>query len=123
MAKNQHILRSFQHAFTGIKYTLVHEKNCRIHMLATILVILLSAWLNLSLIEWAVICVVIGMVWAAELFNTALEAFFDLIHPEKNNLVEAGKDSAAGAVLICAVVSVIVGLLILGPPLFHKLFG
>ena len=102
---------------------LSHEKNSRIHLAATIIVVLLSAWLKISTLQWAVISIVIGMVWVAELLNTAIEAYFNLVHPEKSDLVKAGKDSAAGAVLVCALISVVVGLLILGPALFHKLIG
>jgi len=123
MVKNQWLLRSFKHALNGIKYMLSHEKNSRIHLAATIIVVLLSAWLKISTLQWAVISIVIGMVWAAELLNTAIEAYFNLVHPEKSDLVKAGKDSAAGAVLVCALISVVVGLLILGPALFHKLIG
>jgi diacylglycerol kinase len=61
------------------------------------------------------------MVWAAEFFNTALEAIVDLASPEMNHLAKIGKDVGAAAVLIAAGASIIIGLLILGPPLWEEL--
>ena len=62
-----------------------------------------------------------AMVWAAEFFNTALEVIVDLASPQKNHLAKIGKDVGAAAVLIAAGASVVVGLLIFGPPLWQKL--
>jgi diacylglycerol kinase len=61
------------------------------------------------------------MVWAAEFFNTAIESIVDLASPEENPLAKAGKDVGAAAVLIAALTSILIGLLILGPPLWKKI--
>jgi diacylglycerol kinase len=90
-------------------------------MIATICVIILSLWLKLPARDWAVLFVVIGMVWIAEFLNTALEAVVDLASPSHHSLAKVGKDVGAAAVLIAALVSVIAGLLIMGPPLLEKL--
>ena len=90
-------------------------------MTATMLVIAAGIWLGLSRYEWAILLLVIGIVWIAEFLNTALEAILDIASPERHPLARIAKDVGAAAVLIAAVVAVAVGLLILGPPLLAKL--
>ena len=85
------------------------------------LVIFLAFWLNLPARDWAVILLAIVMVWAAEFFNTAIESIVDLVSPDKHPLAKVGKDVGAAAVLIAALTSVLIGLLILGPPLLKRL--
>ncbi len=77
----------------------------------------LGLLLNLSLIEWAILALTIGFVLVTEMLNTVAEMAMDYATPEFNPQVKIVKDIAAGAVLIAALTSVIVGLLILGPPL------
>ena len=115
--------RSFRYAFEGWWHVIRTQSNAWIHAVISIVVILVSFWLRLHPRDWAVIILAIGMVWAAEFFNTALEAITDLISPEKNHLAKISKDVGAAAVLIAAGASVIIGLLILGPPLWEKLVG
>jgi diacylglycerol kinase len=112
---------SFRYAFEGWWHVIRTQSNALIHAIISIAVILVSFWLRLPGRDWAIIILAIGMVWAAEFFNTALEAIIDLISPEKNNLAKVSKDVGAAAVLIAAGASVIIGLLILGPPLWNKL--
>jgi diacylglycerol kinase len=86
------------------------------------LVVLVSSWLRLEPRDWAVIVVAIAMVWTAEFINTALEAVVDLAsHQEHHELARVGKDVGAAAVLIAALASALIGLLVLGPPLWEKL--
>ncbi len=113
--------RSFRVAFAGWWYVIRTQKNAWIHALASLLVALLALWLQLPLIEWAVLILTIGMVWMAEFVNTALEAVVDLASPQQNPLAKVGKDVGAAAVLIAALAAVIIGLLIMGPPLLLKL--
>jgi diacylglycerol kinase len=91
--------------------------------MATVCVIALGAWLSLSRIEWAILALAMGLVWIAEFFNTALEAVVDLASPDIHPLAKVSKDVGAAAVLIAAITSVVVGLAILGPPLWARLFG
>jgi diacylglycerol kinase len=91
--------------------------------MATVCVIALGAWLSLSRIEWAILALTMGLVWTAEFFNTALEAVVDLASPDIHPLAKVSKDVGAAAVLIAAITSVVVGLAILGPPLWARLFG
>lgn len=87
--------------------------------MVTILVILLGCLLKLPARDWAVLFVTIGMVWMAEFLNSALEAVVDLASPYQHPLAKVGKDVGAASVLIAALTAVVVGLLILGPPLWQ----
>lgn len=89
--------------------------------MATVTVITLAFWLNLPLRDWAVLLITIAMVWTAEFLNTALEIVVDLASPKLHPLAKAGKDVGAAAVLIAAATSVVIGILLLGPPLVNKL--
>ena len=117
------IVSSFRCAFAGLWYVLTTQRNARIHLLITIGVVALGAWLELSLTQWALLVLTIGFVLAAEMLNTVAERLVDLISPGYHPLAGTVKDVTAGAVLLSAITSVIVGLLILGPPLWSKLFS
>lgn len=112
---------SFRNAFAGLWYVIRTQKNAWIHLLATILVVLISFWLWIQPIQWAVIFLCIGLVWFAEFINTALEAVVDLASPQKHPLAKVGKDVGAAAVLIAAIASTVIGVLVLGPPLLEKI--
>ena len=77
--------------------------------------------MHLPVRDWAVLLLTIALVWTAEFINTALEAVVDLASPQHHPLAKVGKDVGAAAVLIAALTSILVGLLILGPPLWEKL--
>jgi diacylglycerol kinase (ATP) len=112
---------SFKHAFHGWWYVIRTQRNAWIHAIITILVLLTGIWLRLPLRDWAVLFLTIAMVWTAEFINTALEAVVDLASPEKHPLAKVGKDVGAAAVLIASLAAILVGLLIMGPPLLEKL--
>ncbi len=112
------LLHSFKYAFEGIWYVLRSQRNAKIHLGVTLAVILLGLFLRLSALHWAVLLVTIGMVFAAEMFNTVIESLIDLVSPNYHPLAKIAKDAAAGAVFILAMMSVLVGLLVLGPPLW-----
>jgi diacylglycerol kinase (ATP) len=114
-------IRSFKHALSGWIYVIRTQQNAWIHLLATLCVALLAAWLRLPLRDWAVLLLAIAIVWMAEFLNTALEAVVDLASPERHPLGKVGKDVGAAAVLIAAVSAAILGSLILGPPLWERL--
>lgn len=109
-------LRSFVHAGRGV-WHLRTEANARIHGLATLVVLVLSAASGLSTLEWALIVLAVALVFAAEALNTALEHLANATIPEHHPLVGRAKDLAAGAVLICAVGAAVIGVLVLGPHL------
>jgi diacylglycerol kinase len=116
-------LHSFRYAFAGWWYVIRTQRNAWIHALVSVLVIALSFWLGIGRRDWAVIVGMIALVWTAEFLNTALEAVVDLASPQQHPLAKVGKDVGAAAVMLAAAASVLVGLLILGPPLLEKLRG
>jgi diacylglycerol kinase len=112
---------SFHYALQGWAYVLKNEPNARIHAFVTIAVLIVSFWLHLPARDWAIILLAILLVWAAEFFNTAIESIVDLASPNPHPLAKTAKDVAAAAVLIAALTSILIGLLILAPPLWEKL--
>ena len=114
-------LRSIGNALRGWWYVLRTQQNTWVHALATLIVFILGLWLGLSAHDWAIIILTITMVFAAEFINTAIEAVVDLASPAKHPLAKVGKDVGAGAVLLAALAAVLIGFLILGPPLWEKL--
>ena len=116
-------LASFRHAFAGWWYVLRTQRNAWIHATTSTLVFGLGLWLGLGRLEWAIILLAIAGVWMAEFINTALEAVVDLASPDLHPLAKVGKDVAAAAVLVGSLTAMLVGLLILGPPLWEKIGG
>ena len=113
--------RSFRYAFAGWRYVLRTQPNAWIHAFATLAVGLAGWWLDLSGLEWAVIVLVIALVWSTEFINTALEAVVDLVSPQQHPLARVAKDVGAAAVLLASIGSVVIGLLILGPLLWARI--
>lgn len=109
--------RSFRYAIEGI-LTATKEQNLRFHLLSAMIVVLAGMLTGLSTTEWLLITFVIACVIGAELFNSAIERVVDLASPEIHPLAKQAKDMAAGAVLVFAVASVIIGLLIFLPKWF-----
>ena len=113
--------RSFRYAFAGWWYVIRTQRNAWIHAVTSVVVVILAFWLRLSARDWAVIVLAIGMVWTSEFLNTALEAVVDLASPQQHHLARVGKDVGAAAVLIAAISSALIGILIMGPPLWQRL--
>jgi diacylglycerol kinase len=116
-------LQALRHALRGWWHVLRTQRNTWIHAVVTVVVICLSIWLRLPARDWAVIIITIALVWTAEFINTSLEAVVDLASPQQHPLAKTGKDVGAAAVLIAALTAVLVGLLILGPPLWERLMA
>ena len=91
------------------------QHNAWIHAAATLAVVLVSFAFHLKQSEWCWIVLAIISVWTAEALNTAFEFLTDVASPEFHPLAAKAKDVAAGALLIAAIGSVVIGLLILGP--------
>jgi diacylglycerol kinase len=96
------------------------QHNAWVHSLVATFVFAIGLWLKLPPRDWAVLVLTVAMVFTAEFINTAIEAVVDLASPEKHPLAKVGKDVGAGAVLVAALAAVLIGLLILGPPLWLK---
>ena len=116
------IWQSFRFAFAGLFYILRTQRNARIHLAVTTVVTALGAWLGLDLLSWAVLVLAIGLVLTVEILNTVAETIVDLASPELHPLARIAKDAAAAGVLVAAMAAVIVGLLILGPPILRIAF-
>lgn len=111
-------LASFRYAFRGLWYAIRTQRNMRVHLTAAVLVIIFSILLHISTIEFAIIFLAISSVMVAEVFNTVIECIVDLASPNYHPLARSAKDAAAGAVLLCAIFSVVIALFIFGPHLW-----
>jgi diacylglycerol kinase (ATP) len=114
-------LESFRYASAGWWYVLRTQHNAWIHAIFSVAVLLLAWWLRLSRQDFAILILTITVVWMAEFANTSLEALVDMTMPEPHPLAKVAKDVAAAAVLVGAGGAVLVGFLILGPPLLQAL--
>ena len=121
--QNRSIIHSFANALAGIVRMIQTERNAKVHVIVAVGVVTIAAVLNLKPIEWAILILTIGVVLAAEAINTAVEAVVDFVSPEFHDLAKVAKDSTAAAVLIVAIAAVVVGILILGPPLLDRLMA
>jgi diacylglycerol kinase len=110
-------IRSFRFAVNGLLSLFKHEHNSRIHLLAAAVAIVLGIFLKLNFYEWALLIIVIGIVFLAELLNSSIESLADRIDNEQNELIMRAKDYGAAAVLISALVSIVVGCFIFMPKL------
>ena len=109
----QDITQSFNVAIEGIIETIRTERNMKFHAFCTILVLMISIFLGVSRMELIVLSISMSLVLAAELLNTAIESFVDLVSPDYNLLAKRAKDVGAGAVFIAATNALIVGYLVL----------
>jgi diacylglycerol kinase (ATP) len=109
---------SFGHAFRGVAVALRSELHLQFHAVATVLVLGLGFYVGLTTTEWALVALSVASVWAAELFNTAIETLTNLASPGYHPLAGKAKDVAAGAVLLAALGAVVVGALVFVPKLW-----
>jgi undecaprenol kinase len=114
--------RSFSFAWSGIIQTFKTERNFQIHVLISIIILIVGYFVHFTKFEWIVILFLIGGMLALELMNTALEHVVDLITSEFKPLAKAAKDAAAGAVFVYAILSVIIGIIILSNHISFELF-
>lgn len=114
-------MRSFGYAFQGWWFVIRTQRNAWIHAVASVAVVVLGLWLRISRLEWVIVVLAVALVWSAEFFNTALEVIVDLASPTQNHLAKVSKDVGAAAVLIAAGASLIIGLIIFGPPLWERI--
>ncbi len=113
--KNKRIINSFKYAFEGIKNALLTEKNFKVHISFMISVIICGIFFKISILEWLICIALFGLVIGAELFNTAIEIIVDLVMPETNFRAGLAKNISAGAVLVTAISSALIGFIIFIP--------
>lgn len=110
-------LRSVRYALRGIGVMLRTQHNAWVHAVATVAAVGAGFVLGIGRLEWLAVVLAIMAVWTAEALNTAFESLCDVASPEFHPMVERAKDVAAGAVLVAATGSVVIGLLVFGPRL------
>ena len=113
--KKDPLYKSFGYAFQGIFTCIRKERNMKIHCLAVIAVPVAGTFLHIKPVEWCICLLLFGLILSLELVNTALEAVVDLVTAERHPLAKIAKDTAAGAVLIAAIMAAVIGLLIFVP--------
>lgn len=108
---------SFSCAIAGLIYCIKSEKNMKIHILATILVVIAALAVGLTPVEWGLLILTVFMVLVAEAVNTAVEKTVDLVTTEYHPIAKLAKNAAAGAVLLAAIGSLAMAAVIFGPHL------
>ena len=118
--KDEHspLWKSFYYAFNGIVEALKEERNLCIHFGFMILVIIMGLEFNITKAEWMTCVILFALVISLELVNTAIEATIDICSPEISPKAKLAKDTAAGAVLVAAIASIIEGIVIFYPYIF-----
>lgn len=111
-------IKSFKHAFNGIRTIIFEEHNLRIHILVALLVVIFGFLVNLSIFEWLVLLLTITFVITLEIVNSAIENLADIISPEWNLKIKKVKDTCAAAVLVAGLISIVIGALIFIPKFF-----
>ncbi len=108
-------LKSFTYAFNGLRILLREEHNSRIHLFATVCVVLAGVIFRISSLEWVAVVFAIGLVFGGEIFNSAIEDLADVVCPERDERIKKVKDLSAAAVLVSAFTALIIGLIIFIP--------
>lgn len=113
--KKGKLIDSFRYALAGIFFAACHERNVKIHFLATFCVIGAGFYFHITTVEWLILLLTIGIVISLEMVNTALEKTVDLVTSEFHPLAKIAKDVAAGVVLFFSFIAVIIGAIIFLP--------
>lgn len=113
--KNKKIINSFKNAFNGMIVSFKQERNMKIHISIMFLVILLGIIFKIKMVEWIICIICFALVIGGELFNTAIEITIDIAMPNFNEKAKKAKDISAGAVLVLAIASAIIGFIIFVP--------
>lgn len=119
--KKNPLYKSFGYAFEGIFTGIRKERNMKIHCFVMICVIVSGCLFRISTLEWCICFILFGLILSLELVNTAVEAVVDLVTEEKKPLAKIAKDTAAGAVLIAAIMAAAAGLVIFIPKVWEIL--
>lgn len=119
--KSKNVISSFKYAFQGMFSALKTERNLKIHVTIMILVIIAGIVLKINKIEWIICIILFGLVIGGEMLNSAIETVVDIAMPDINPKAKFAKDAAAGAVLVFAIASAIIGFMIFGSKLIALL--
>ena len=119
--KTKKLANSFKYATQGFLMSFKKERNMKIHIFIMLAVIILGCILKITKTEWIICIILFGLVISGEMFNTAIETTVDIAMPFKNPKAKIAKDVSAGAVLILAITSVIIGSMIFIPKILEIL--
>lgn len=109
MNKHFSLIDSFRCAFKGISFVVRHERNMRIHIVVALYVAFFSAFYDFDRTEIILLVITCASVMIFEIINTSIEVIVDKVSPKYSPLAKIAKDAAAGAVLLSAITSVVVG--------------
>ncbi len=112
-------LRGFVHASRGVVMAIKTQRNMRVHAVASVAVVMMGFVFQIARWEWCVVILACGLVWMAEVFNTAIEWLADRVSKEREEAIRHVKDAAAGAVLVASIAAAAVGLVIFLPKLLR----
>lgn len=115
MIKVRRLIKSFVYAFRGLFKVIREEQNLRIQIVVSILAVLVGFLLHITLLEWAIIVLIIGLVILMEILNSAVERVSDVLKPRIHTYVKDIKDIMAAAVMVSSIMAVVVGVIIFGP--------
>ena len=121
MNKEQSLWKAFYNAWKGIQHFFLHDRNGRIHLGAAIAAVLAGFILKVAAIEWVVLLICIAAVITLEMINAAIEKLCDLVHKDYHPTIKIIKDISAGAVMLAAVISVVIGTIIFLPKIIELL--
>lgn len=116
-------LQSFKAAFNGLKIVVSREHNARIHLVVAGFLLAAGWWLGISKTEWIALLLCIGLLFAMELFNTAIEYLADHVTPEQHAQIGEVKDLAAAGVLVAAIITAITGAIVFLPRIVALISG
>jgi len=108
-------LKSFKYAFNGLRILIKEEHNARIHLFATICILIAGLFFKISINEWIAIIFSVGLVFSLEIINSSIENIADFISPERHEMIRKIKDLSASGVLISAITALLIGLIIFIP--------
>ncbi len=111
--------KSWKYAWEGIRFCFGKEQNLTFMTIIGLFVIISGFYFNISKAEWLVVLILITAVMSLELFNTGIEYFLDLFHPEINEKVKNIKDLIAGGVAIISIGAAIIGFIIFAPKIIN----
>ena len=115
MKPQQSLLKSFVNAFAGMRHFFVNDRNGKIHLTITLIVLAASLGFQITSIEWVLILLCVAMVIGLEMLNSALEKLSDMVEPNHHPTIKVIKDVSAAAVVLASIISVIIGIIIFLP--------
>ncbi len=119
--KSRNFKEALGNAWEGFWYAVKTQKNFVFHFSISVLVIILALWLNVSFERFLFLLITIIFCLTVELGNTAIEKTVDLVTEKWNHKAKIAKDLSAGMMLLASLGSLIVGIIVLLPPLIQKI--